>query len=72
MGDDMWRLWFTKLLLIVTLLLTITIQTRSEGEFKNIRKFVARNSTRYVKITTFTQNTGFLYSMRIYVKYTFM
>ncbi|XP_050466197.1 uncharacterized protein LOC126859213 [Cataglyphis hispanica] len=30
MGDDMWRLWFTKLLLLVTLLLTIAVQTRSE------------------------------------------
>lgn len=33
MGGDMWRLWFTKLLLLVTLLLVITAQARSEGEF---------------------------------------
>ncbi|XP_011634416.1 uncharacterized protein LOC105425375 isoform X2 [Pogonomyrmex barbatus] len=32
MGDDMWRLWFTKLLLLATLLLTVTVQTRSEGD----------------------------------------
>ncbi|XP_036147273.1 mucin-12 [Monomorium pharaonis] len=30
MGDDMWRLWFTKLLLPVAFLLIITVQTRSE------------------------------------------
>ncbi|XP_071646511.1 uncharacterized protein [Temnothorax longispinosus] len=30
MGDDMWRLWFTKLLLPVAFLLIITAQTRSE------------------------------------------
>lgn len=37
MGDDMWRLWFTKLLLLVTLLLTITVQIRSEGECRSNR-----------------------------------
>ncbi|XP_011695985.1 PREDICTED: uncharacterized protein LOC105454797 isoform X2 [Wasmannia auropunctata] len=30
MGDDMWRLWFTKLLLPIAFLLIITVQTRSE------------------------------------------
>lgn len=33
MGDDMWRLWFTKLLLLAGFLLVIAVQTRSEGEF---------------------------------------
>ncbi|XP_025153169.1 uncharacterized protein LOC105181910 isoform X1 [Harpegnathos saltator] len=38
MGGDMWRLWFTKLLLLVTLLLTIAAQTRSEdGANESIR-----------------------------------
>ncbi|KAL0110083.1 hypothetical protein PUN28_013609 [Cardiocondyla obscurior] len=38
MGGDMWRLWFTKLLLLVGFFLTITVQARSEdGVLSNIR-----------------------------------
>jgi len=43
MGDDMWRLWFTKLLLLIAFLLIITAQTRSEGEF-DARIFNSRGS----------------------------
>lgn len=34
MGKDMWRLWFTKLLLLLAaVLLFAAVETRSEGEF---------------------------------------
>lgn len=52
MSDDMWRLWFTKLLLLVTLLLAIAAQTRSEGEFFfwNIRRSMADLYTNVIVI----------------------
>jgi len=56
MDDDMWRLWFTKLLLLVTLLLTITSQTRSEGESRNFRRSVARGNAEYARIMALIWN----------------
>ncbi|XP_026673632.1 mucin-17 [Ceratina calcarata] len=37
MGKDMWRLWFTKLLLLTVLLLLAVVQTRSQGDETEIR-----------------------------------
>lgn len=49
MGENMWRLWFTKLLLLAAVLLAAAaVETRLEGE--SYRDFIAHSLSRSVHV----------------------